>query len=170
MSRLRVFYSSAIRQDYLNETRIQQLNELGMVWDHHDALWEHNYRSAKAFYAAHGHLRIPEEYRDEDGVRIGTWIRNMRSRYRQSNGASLSPQQNSGWKRSACGSNLAAMWNGRMAMRMPKPIMRSIMICAYRSLTAARMALLWASGWRDIAGMPGKDRDPGHSQAPSIAR
>lgn len=93
VSRLRVFYSSAIRQDYLNETRIQQLNELGMVWDHHDALWEHNYRSAKAFYAAHGHLRIPEEYRDEDGVRIGTWIRNMRSRYRQSNGASLSSQQ-----------------------------------------------------------------------------
>lgn len=93
VSRLRVFYSSAIRQDYLSEARIQQLNELGMIWDHHDALWERNYRSAKAFYERHGHLRIPEDYRDEEGVRIGTWIRNMRSRYRQSDGASLSQEQ-----------------------------------------------------------------------------
>ena len=64
-----------------------------MIWDHHDALWERNYRSAKAFYERHGHLRIPEDYRDEEGVRIGTWIRNMRSRYRQSDGASLSQEQ-----------------------------------------------------------------------------
>lgn len=51
----------------------EQLDQLGMIWDALDHLWELGFSAACTFHAEHGHLRVPPGC-DVNGLRLDTWI------------------------------------------------------------------------------------------------
>lgn len=61
-----------------------RLEALGIVWDDLRRFsWESCCREAEAYFKAHGNLRVPQDYVTEDGCRLGQWLANMRTRYRE---------------------------------------------------------------------------------------
>lgn len=68
----------------LTQDRIKKLEAIGIVWDSYsDMTWKRNFAAAEKYYAAHDDLMVPAAYVDDDGVKLGTWISNLRS-YRKS--------------------------------------------------------------------------------------
>lgn len=64
----------------LDEHRIRKLEAIGMVWDStRDLSWQRNYAAAKAYFEANGNLQIPIYYVTDDGIRLGSWISNLRT-------------------------------------------------------------------------------------------
>ncbi len=55
------------------------LNQIGMVWDVPDYLWEQNYASARQYFETNGHLDVPIDYMDSTGIHLGSWILKMRA-------------------------------------------------------------------------------------------
>lgn len=62
----------------LSQDQIQQLDQLGMIWDCAQAQWEHHFGCAAAYYDVHGHLDVPVSYVTEDGFPLGKWLSQMR--------------------------------------------------------------------------------------------
>ncbi|MCB6992809.1 Helicase associated domain protein [bacterium 210820-DFI.6.37] len=79
LAQLRSYKKSHIQSEYLTEERIAALDAIGMVWDVPDYLWEQNYHAAVRYHREHGNLEVPSYYIDEDGIRLGAWIFNMRA-------------------------------------------------------------------------------------------
>ena len=79
ISQLRFYRKGGIQGAYLSQERIAALDAIGMVWDVPDHLWERNYGAAERYYRAHGHLNVPVDYVDEEGIRLGAWINSVRS-------------------------------------------------------------------------------------------
>ena len=78
-----------LRNEYkekkLSEKRINELNELKMIWDYNDYLWMKNYAIAKAFYEKHGHLKVQRGFKtkdgityDKDGLDLCQWVRSQK--------------------------------------------------------------------------------------------
>ena len=78
LSNLRTYKKNAIQQAYLTKERIEALDKLGMVWDVPDYLWEQSYAACVEYHRTHGDLDIPFDYVSNDGIKIGSWIRNQR--------------------------------------------------------------------------------------------
>lgn len=77
----------------LSEEQIRKLERIGINWLRHDETqWEVNYELALQYYETNGHLRVPARYVTEDGVALGGWIRNQRTKYRN-NSENLSIEQ-----------------------------------------------------------------------------
>ncbi len=81
ISRLRDIRKNHGQQRYLTPERIQALDEIGMVWDVTDHLWQQYYGACLNYYHTHGDLDIPVKYVTSDGLRLGTWINAIRSAY-----------------------------------------------------------------------------------------
>lgn len=79
IAQLRTYRKSNIQSAYLTPERIQALDAIGMVWDVPDYLWERNFAAAVEYHRQHGDLEVPADYVDCNGVRLGTWIYNIRS-------------------------------------------------------------------------------------------
>lgn len=70
-----------------------RLEALGIVWDDlRQQSWETNFQQAAAYYQEHGDLQVARDYVTENGVRLGQWLSNMRTRYKKLSGSQLSPQ------------------------------------------------------------------------------
>jgi hypothetical protein len=52
---------------------------MGMIWDKFAFQFERNYASAERFFNTNGHLKVPANYIDENGVSLGAWIRYLRT-------------------------------------------------------------------------------------------
>ena len=78
LAQLRTYKKSGIRGNYLTPERIEALENIGMVWDVPDYLWEQNYYAALQYYREHGNLDVPYYYVNSDGVKLGVWIANIR--------------------------------------------------------------------------------------------
>lgn len=79
----------------LGEDRIEKLERIGMIWESYkDLSWETKLNSAKAYFEKHNDLLVPIDYVDDSGVKLGTWISNLRT-YRKvgSNSASITPER-----------------------------------------------------------------------------
>ncbi len=94
----------------LSEERQRRLEALpGWVWDTHEAAWEEGYARLRAFAEREGHSRVPSDYRDDDGFRLGQWVGNQRT----ARAAASSPRSDSGdWKlcRAGSGTRYEADW------------------------------------------------------------
>ena len=70
------------RRDYkagrLDETSIQRLEDIGMVWDIERIRWERQYQAAAEYYWEHGDLDLPMQYETLDGLKLGRWLQRMR--------------------------------------------------------------------------------------------
>ena len=94
LAQLRNYRKGKIQSGYLTAERIAALDEMGMVWDVPDYLWEQNYHAAVRYRKTHGDLDVPAGYVSEDGVRLGAWIAKLRG-LRKGNalGAALKAEQ-----------------------------------------------------------------------------
>lgn len=94
ISQLRTYRKSGICSAYLTEERIKKLDEIGMVWDVPDYLFEKNYAALLEYYKENGNADVPSYYVTEDGLRLGTWVFNIRSRKKKiRQGAELTEEQ-----------------------------------------------------------------------------
>ncbi|GAA3502724.1 hypothetical protein GCM10019016_098330 [Streptomyces prasinosporus] len=66
----------------LDADRARQLEELGMVWSHHDVAWEEGLAAARGWAAEHGHLLAPLDATHR-GYRVGIWLKNARAAARR---------------------------------------------------------------------------------------
>lgn len=72
----------------LNETQIERLNAIGMIWDTTlDRSFRKYFAAAESYYRTHGNLTVPAEWVTEDGLALGTWIAHLRLR-RKAGGSS----------------------------------------------------------------------------------
>lgn len=108
LAQMRSYRKSGICTAYLTEERIQLLDEIGMVWDVPDYLFEKNFAAALEYYRKNGNLDVPVYYVTEDGIRLGQWFANLRSRLKGTNkGAEITAEQ----KRRL--DELGFVWEGR---------------------------------------------------------
>lgn len=89
---LRTGAKNGNRTLYLTDEHIRELNEIGMIWDQPDYLWERNFSAAMKFHKENGHLDVPSNY-VVDGVKLGIWIRNLRYAYQGKYNLKLTPEQ-----------------------------------------------------------------------------
>ena len=68
----------------LSEEQIRRLDEIGMIWSgYRDLIWERYFAAAKAYREKYGDLKVPAGYRTETGLKLGSWLSNLRT-YRKS--------------------------------------------------------------------------------------
>lgn len=77
----------------LDEEQLQQLNDLGMVWDDIEAQWQHHFGAAAEFYDKNGHLDVPVSYTAEDGFPLGSWLSQIRTARRRDSKRRLTEAQ-----------------------------------------------------------------------------
>lgn len=83
LSNLRTWHSGGVMLRYLTDERVAELDELGMIWDRVDHLFEKNYAAAVSYYKGHGDLDIPIGYVDPDTkLKLGVWVANLRTKYK----------------------------------------------------------------------------------------
>ena len=80
IAQLRSYRKSGICSAYLTDERIKLLDEIGMVWDVPDYLFEKNYAALLDYYKENGNADVPSYYVTADGLRLGAWVFNTRSR------------------------------------------------------------------------------------------
>lgn len=90
---LRMYQASGIREDLLTPERKKLLDDLGMIWNKIDYIWECNYQAAVEYYMEHGNLNVPKNYHTSEGIALGAWIYNIRYNYRTGNGKALNEGQ-----------------------------------------------------------------------------
>lgn len=62
----------------LDQGRVAELDELGMVWSHQDVAFEEGLAAARAWAAVHGHF-LPPATAVWEGYPVGTWAKNQRT-------------------------------------------------------------------------------------------
>ena len=91
---LRTYRKSGIQRNYLTEERVKALDEIGMIWDVPDYLWEENFAECLRYYREQGNLDIPNAYISPGGLKIGEWLRRQRLICKgKTKGAKLTPEQ-----------------------------------------------------------------------------
>ena len=94
LAQLRFYRKSGIQSAYMTEDRIAALDAIGMVWDVPDYLWEQNYSAALCYYRVNGHLNVPADYVDPNGIRLGSWLNYVRAaRKGENRSAQISSEQ-----------------------------------------------------------------------------
>lgn len=58
----------------LSAERIAKLDEIGMVWDVADHIWQQYYGACLTYYHAHENLNIPAKYITADGLHLDLWL------------------------------------------------------------------------------------------------
>ncbi len=81
IAQIRLFRKSGIKSKMLSAERIEALDNIGMIWDVFDYLWEENYAAAVRYHKEYGNLDVPHNYIDSEGIRLGQWIVSLRSVY-----------------------------------------------------------------------------------------
>jgi hypothetical protein len=67
----------------LDTERVQQLDELGMIWSHVEIAFTEGIAAARGWAAEHGHLLAPTDATWQ-GYPIGQWLKNQRAAARRS--------------------------------------------------------------------------------------
>ena len=78
IANLRTYRKVGSNSAFMTPDRIKKLDSIGMVWDVSDYLWEEYYSAALEYYNEYGDLNVPPMYINEDGVKLGQWLVNMR--------------------------------------------------------------------------------------------
>ena len=73
----RMAKKNGIRKWGFSEERSARLDEIGMVWDVPDYLWEENYEAAVRYHRENGDLDVPAKYVDSEGICLGVWLDSM---------------------------------------------------------------------------------------------
>lgn len=94
VAQLRSYRKSGICNACFTDERLKLLDEIGMVWDVPDYLFEKNYAALLDYYKENGNADVPSFYVTADGLRLGTWVCNTRNRRNgKGKGADLTEEQ-----------------------------------------------------------------------------
>ena len=66
-------------KDRLAPERLKRLDSIGFSWDPHVEQWEQNFAALQTFRKREGHCRV-EQRHQEDGLKLGVWVSNQRSK------------------------------------------------------------------------------------------
>lgn len=69
------------RDGELDSDKIRKLEQIGMIWDVHESVWEEKYQQARRYYLRHGHLRVSKSCGTPEERRLGNWIGTQRKNY-----------------------------------------------------------------------------------------
>ena len=67
------------RKGILPESKIVQLDRLGIVWEPYDQDWNRGFKAASAYAEQHGDLLVPPRFVTADAFRLGGWISTRRT-------------------------------------------------------------------------------------------
>ena len=67
------------RSTTLTPERVEQLNDIGMIWDKFSLSWEQQYLACVEYFDIHGDCDIPRDYMTKDGLKTGAWVRRIRA-------------------------------------------------------------------------------------------
>ena len=93
LTQLRSARKLGMNSSYLTPEHIEELDKLGMVWDVYDFVFERNYHAAVEYYRKHGDLECKSDYVDENGIRLGAWLCNLRTQYQKRGSNLLTEEQ-----------------------------------------------------------------------------
>lgn len=82
---IRQYHSSGIRSDYFTPEREKMLEEVGIIWNNINYIWEKNYQAALEYYIEHGNLDVPSNHENHGiyhGVKLYNWLSDLRKTYR----------------------------------------------------------------------------------------
>ncbi len=65
-------------KDQMPSERIQQLDDLGFVWNPHTEQWEEGFTALQAYKEQHGDCRVPQRHPFK-GVTLGRWVMTQRT-------------------------------------------------------------------------------------------
>lgn len=85
IAQLRTYRKSGIQSAYLTPERIAELDKISMIWDVPDYLWERNFAAAVEYHREHGNLEVPLDFVNDNGIRLGAWLNNIRSGEKNTN-------------------------------------------------------------------------------------
>ena len=74
ISSVRRWYNSGAHKKYLQNDRVKQLEDIGMIWNAMDNSWKQNLKLAEQYYREHRNLDVPSNYKTKDGTHLGSWI------------------------------------------------------------------------------------------------
>ena len=66
----------------LSDDRINLLESIGMVWNVYSDKWTTGLEELNNYYKENGNLIISVDYVCENGFNLGTWVKNIRKKYR----------------------------------------------------------------------------------------
>ncbi len=66
------------RTGILSAEKVAELDTLGMVWDVLDAGYRTGVAHLRSYIDREGHANVPQKYATDDGLMLGTWVRNRR--------------------------------------------------------------------------------------------
>jgi hypothetical protein len=67
-------------KDTMPAERRELLDEIGFVWDVHEAKWEEGFAALEKFKAREGHCDVPQRYRGDGAFSLGTWVTYQRAK------------------------------------------------------------------------------------------
>ena len=74
---------SRYNSNKLSQERIERLEGIGLKWVLLLPKWQNAYDHAREFFLEHGDLNVYQEYECDDGFKLGIWIVNQRTKYRE---------------------------------------------------------------------------------------
>ena len=75
----------------LAQERIVALEKYpGWTWYPFEDAWNRGMNALRDYVSTHGHARVPQEYKTQDGLKLATWVRARRENYRS---GTLSPER-----------------------------------------------------------------------------
>jgi hypothetical protein len=66
----------------MTDSRIQELDSLGFVWDVHEAAWEESFSGLAHYHKINGHCNVPSRYKLGTSVNLGMWVSTQRKQYK----------------------------------------------------------------------------------------
>ena len=93
ITNLRQKYHAADSGTSLTEEQIQQMEQIGMVWDEAEAQWQHHFGCAAEYYDINGNLDVPISYTAQDGFALGRWLTQLRTARRGKRKQRLTEEQ-----------------------------------------------------------------------------
>ena len=65
----------------LSVDQINELNELNIIWDLYEYLWNEKYELLKKYKEEFGNVSVPYDY-EVDGIKLGVWLREQKRAYK----------------------------------------------------------------------------------------
>ena len=71
------------RNGLLSADKMDKFNKLDFVWEPADESWENTYKLLKVFHDEKGHSNVPQDFKTDDGFKLGKWVGQQRTQRRR---------------------------------------------------------------------------------------
>ena len=80
-------YNGKRKSKKLTQAQVKRLEAIGISWNNRSEeirmnAWETHFSECKEFYALHGNLNIPSEYKPQSGTNLAVWLVRQRAQYK----------------------------------------------------------------------------------------